>query len=109
MASINPIPTTRVGDYFVRQRLISQTQSDQLNLFKLQTQISTGQRLQYASDDAPAALRAINLQRLLDRKGQIKTNVKSNELFLTTASAQFDGENGIATILMKLRATVIGV
>jgi flagellin-like hook-associated protein FlgL len=109
MSSIIPIPTTRVGDYFVRQRLIGQTQTDQLDLFKLQTQISTGQRLQYASDDAPAALRAINLQRLLDRKGQIKTNVAANKLFLSTASAQLDGDEGAASILMKLRASVIGV
>jgi flagellin-like hook-associated protein FlgL len=109
MASINPIPTTRVGDYFVRQRLISQTQSDQLDLFRLQTQISTGRRLQYGSDDAPAALRAITLQRLLDRKGQIRTNVQANELFLSTASAQLDGDNGVSGILMKLRATVVGV
>ena len=69
MAGIIPIPTTRVGDLFVRQRLVGQVQHDQLALFRLQNQISTGQRLQLPSDDAPAALRAINLQRLLGSQG----------------------------------------
>src|SRR6188472_2809150 len=83
--SIIPIPSSRVGDLFVRERLIGQTQSDQLSLFKLQNQISTGKRMQLPSDDAPAALRAINLQRLLDRKGQIVTNIKSSNDYLTAA------------------------
>ena len=61
MSSIIPVPTTRVGDYFVRQRLVGQVQNDQLDLFKLQNQISTGNRMQLPSEDAPAALRAINL------------------------------------------------
>ena len=82
---IVPIPTTRVGDYFIRQRLTGQVQSDQLALFHLQNQISTGQRLLLPSNDAPAALRGINLQRLLDRKDQIRTNVQSSKFFLNTA------------------------
>ena len=60
-------------------------QIDQLEMFRLQTQISTGRRLQLPSDDAPAALRAINLQRILDRKAQIKTNLQSSNLFLGEA------------------------
>src|SRR5690242_11143389 len=85
MSSIVPIPTTRVGDYFVRQRLVSQVQSDQSDLFRIQNEISTGQRLQLPSDDAPAALRAIALQRLLAQKNQIQTNVASTQTTLTTA------------------------
>ena len=83
--SIIPIPTTRVGDLFVRQRLVGQVQNDQLSLFKLQNQISTGKRMQLPSDDAPAALRAINLQRLLDRKGQIATNIQASNQYLGAA------------------------
>ena len=94
MASIIPVPTTRVGDYFVRQRLIGQMQNDQLDLFRLQNQISTGRRLQLPSDDAPAALRAINLQRLLDRKGQVQSNVLANNHFLSAAEAQLDRRLG---------------
>ena len=88
MAGIVPIPTTRVGDLFVRQRLTDQVQTDQLALFRLQNQISTGQRLQLPSEDAPAAMRAINLQRLLDRKGQIKTNLQASEQYLSAAQPE---------------------
>ena len=106
MSRIAPIPTTRVGDLFVRQRLIGQVQFDQLELFRLQTQVSTGRRLQLPSDDAPAAMRAINLQRVLDRKAQIKTNLESSNLFLVTAESRVDA---LATDLSKLRASVLGV
>lgn len=106
MASIAPIPTTRVGDYFVRQRLISQVQNDQLTLFNLQSQISTGQRIQLPSDDAPAALRAINLQRMLDRKGQIQSNIQSNEQFLGAADANLAD---ISDLLTKIKASTLGV
>src|SRR5262245_28471742 len=104
--SIIPIPSTRVGDYFVRQRLVGQVQSDQLDLFKLQNEVSTGQRLQLPSDDAPAALRAISLQRLLDRKAQISTNVQSSTQYLTAAEAQL---GSVADILNDARGAVVGV
>ena len=106
MSSIVPVPTTRVGDYFVRQRLVGQVGNDQLELFKLQNQISTGKRLQLPSDDAPAALRAINLQRLLDRKGQIGTNVKASAAYLTAAESNLATVNNV---LSKLRGDVVGV
>jgi flagellin-like hook-associated protein FlgL len=106
MASIIPVPTSRVGDFFVRQRIVGQVQVDQLALFKLQNQVSTGQRLQLPSDDAPAALRAINLQRLLDRKGQVETNVLANTHFLGAAETQLLAISGE---LIKLKGQVIGV
>src|SRR3954464_761239 len=104
--SIIPIPTTRVGDFFIRERLVGQAQSDQLSLFKLQNQISTGKRMLLPSDDAPAALRAINLQRLLDRKGQIATNIVSSNQYLSAAdSSLIDVSNS----LIKVRGQVVGV
>ena len=96
MSRIIPIPTTRVGDFFVRQRLTGQVQLDQLALFRLQNQVSTGRRLQLPSDDAPAALRAINLQRLLDRKGQIRTNLQASNFYLSAA------ENSLGVISQQL-------
>jgi flagellar hook-associated protein 3 FlgL len=106
MAGIIPIPTTRVGDYFVRQRLTTQVQLDQLDLFKLQNQVSTGRRLQLPSEDAPAALRAINLQRLLDRKGQIRTNVQSSAFYLGAADTSL-GE--ASSELIKIRGEAVSV
>src|SRR5438876_4617786 len=106
MSSIIPIPTTRVGDLFVTQRMSTQMQDDQLALFKLQNQISTGKRLQLPSDDAPAALRAINLQRLLDRKGQIATNIKSSNQYLGAADSSL---GDVSNTLIKVRGQVVGV
>jgi flagellar hook-associated protein 3 FlgL len=104
--SIIPIPTTRVGDLFIRERLVSQAQSDQLSLFKLQNQISTGKRMTLPSDDAPAALRAISLQRLLDRKGQITTNIQSSNQYLTAADSSLASVSGT---LVDIRGQVVGV
>src|SRR4051794_28497164 len=106
MSRIIPVPTTRVGDFFVRQRLTQQVQSDQLDLFRLQNQVSTGQRLQLPSDDAPAALRAINVQRLLDRKGQVQTNVQASGFYLSAA----ENSLGVASQqLSNLRGEVLAV
>lgn len=106
MASIVPIPTTRVGDYFVRQRLASQVQSDSLALFELQNQVATGRRLQLPSDDAAAAQRVINLQRLLDRKDQIKTNIQSTTNVLSEAETKL---NSVSQTLIDVRAEIVGV
>jgi flagellar hook-associated protein 3 FlgL len=106
MSRIAPIPTTRVGNFFIRQRLVDQMQYDQLELLRLQTQISTGRRFQLASEDTPAAMRAINLQRVLDRKGQIQTNVQASNLFLGEAESRL---GDVSADIYRLRAEVVGV
>lgn len=106
MSRISPIPTSRVGDLFIRQRLVDQIQLDQLGLFRLQNQVSTGRRLELPSDDAPAALRIIGLQRLLDRKAQIRTNVQSSELYLSAASTSI---SSVSEIITKIRSETVGV
>ncbi|MCC7474635.1 MAG: hypothetical protein IT425_04525 [Pirellulales bacterium] len=106
MASILPVPTTRVGDLFVRTHLTNQVQNDQLALFKLQNQVSTGRRLELPSDDAPAALRAIGLQRLLDRKAQIKTNIQSSNQYLSAAESHLVA---VGQELIDLRAETVGI
>src|SRR5262249_23072663 len=65
-------------------------------LFKLQNQISTGQRLQLPSDDAPAALRAIALQRTIAQQAQIQTNVAANT---TTLNAVSSSLNSVSDLL----------
>jgi len=48
--SIIGIPTTRLSDLFVRDQLLNQLQSNESDLFKIQTQLSTGYRFQSISD-----------------------------------------------------------
>ncbi|HVT26648.1 MAG TPA: flagellar hook-associated protein FlgL, partial [Lacipirellulaceae bacterium] len=106
MSSIVPIPTTRVGDMFVTQRLITQMQEDQLALFKLQNQVSTGQRLQLPSEDPAVALQAIGLQRLLDRKKQIQTGIQSSTSYLNAADSSL---STVSDLLNTLRGNVVAV
>ena len=106
MASIVPIPTTRVSNLLVRQRLLTQLQGDQLDMFRLQNQVSTGRRITLPSDDAPAAQRAISLQRLLERKGQLRSNIESGQAFLSGAD---DALNDVASDLGDLRGAALGV
>jgi flagellar hook-associated protein 3 FlgL len=106
MAGIIPIPSSRVSGMLLRQRLVQQYQTDQLALFRLQEQISTGQRISLPSEDAPAALRAIALQRLIERKTQLSTNVRiGNEYLSATESALQD----VATKLSDIKGSVLGV
>jgi flagellar hook-associated protein 3 FlgL len=95
MAGITPIPTTRVGSFFIRQRLVNQVQTDQLDLFRLQTQVSTGQRIFRPSDDAPAALRAIALQRTISRKEQSERNLAGSRSVLGVADTALRSVNDI--------------
>ncbi|MFO0896039.1 MAG: flagellar hook-associated protein FlgL [Pirellulales bacterium] len=103
---ITGVPTTRVSELLVAQRMLSQLRSDQADLFKLQNQISTGRRIELPSDDAPAALRAIGLQRLMERKQQSVVNLKTSQSFLgatDTALAQ------VSQILAEVRGTAVSV
>ncbi|MEZ6070687.1 MAG: flagellin [Pirellulales bacterium] len=106
MPSITPIPSTRISDPLVRSRLLSQLQYDQLGLFRVQNQISTGQRIFVPSDDAPAALRGIALQRLLERKQQVQSSLATNQTFLTATDTAV---GGVAEILASVRGTAISV
>ncbi|MDZ4817489.1 MAG: flagellar hook-associated protein FlgL, partial [Planctomycetota bacterium] len=106
MARISPIPTTRVSDQLAYQRSMSQLQSDQVDLLRLQQQISTGRRVMLPSDDAPAALRAVALQRLLEQKTQVQGNISTNASYLNaTDSALANASN----LLSEAKGTALSV
>jgi len=104
--SIIPIPNTRVSNLLLRQRLTQQYQADQLDLFRLQEQISTGQRISLPSEDAPAALRAIALQRLIERKGQLETNIQGGLGYLSATDIAIAD---VAKNLADLKGATLGV
>ena len=99
MAGIAPIPTTRVSNLLIQQRLLSQVQFDQLDLFKIQSQISSGRRITLPSEDSTASIRAIGLQRLIERKETIQHNLDSSQSFLQSTDialvSVFDAVNQI--------------
>ena len=78
MPSIVGIPTARISNSFIQQRLLSQVQFGQTELFRLQNQLSTGRRFETPSEDPVASMRIIDIQRLLERKQQVYSNVETN-------------------------------
>ncbi|MBN1854948.1 MAG: hypothetical protein JW829_19595, partial [Pirellulales bacterium] len=106
MAGLTPIPTSRISDYLTRTRLTTQLQADQLELFRIQEQVSTGRRISLPSDDAPAALRAITLQRLIERKDQVKVNLTTNQSYLTVTDAAL---NTVSGLLADIRGSALAV
>ncbi len=50
MGAISGVPTTRVTDQFIRQRLMQQVQYSQRELYRLQVQMSTGYQYEFPSE-----------------------------------------------------------
>lgn len=104
--SIIGIPTTRVSDVFIRRRLLNQVQYDQAELFRLQTQLSTGRRFEAPSEDPVAALRVMSLQRLLERKSQVASNLTTNQSYLSNTDVTV---SSVSNNMADVRATALGV
>jgi len=104
--SIFGIPTTRISDMFFRDRLLHQVQADQRDLFRLQTQLSTGYRFQLPSEDPVAAGRVIRLQSLLERKTQIQANITTGKSYMTATDSAL---NEISNLVAEARAAALGV
>ena len=104
--AITPIPTTRTSDLLTSQRLLSQLQTDQRTLLEIQSQLSTGRRIFAPSDDAPAAQRAIVLQRLIEQKAQVEANRSASQSFLTASETAL---SEIGTLISDIRAEIVGV
>ena len=104
MSRVTPIPTTRISNLFIRQRLTEQVQADQLDLFRLQNQVSTGRRIYLPSDDPPAALRSMILQRLLERRDQLQSNLFSSNTYLAAADASLQN---VSTIIRDIRSAAL--
>lgn len=108
MTFIAPIPTSRVSDSFVRLRLLSQLQADQTGLVRLQSQITTGRRVIAPSDDPQAASRAIEIQRILDQKGQFQANLKATQSYLTATDTAIAGVTDLLRTIKGDALSVIG-
>ncbi len=105
MTNIIGIPATRISDLFVRQRLMEQVQQAQKELFRAEMQVSTGRRFQLPSEEPTAALRAMSLQRLLERKEQVRTNLSTNQSYL---SATDTAMSRISNLVAEMRGVAVG-
>jgi len=105
MAGIFPLPSTRTSELMSQTRLTSLISGNQLAIQRLQQQISSGIRLSAPSDDAPAALRAMALQRLLELKDQHQVNLQTSQSFLDATDTSV---NSVSDLLLSVRSTVQG-
>jgi flagellin-like hook-associated protein FlgL len=106
MSSIIGIPTTRVSDVYIRQRMLNQVQSDLANLYRIQVQLSTGHQFQKPSEDPVAASEAMRLQRTLERYGQVQNNLKTNQSYLSASNAAL---SNVSDLLAGVRSAANGV
>ncbi len=106
MTAIVGIPTTRVSNSFIQQRLLSQVQFNQTELFRLQTQLSTGRKFEAPSENPVASMRIIDIQRLIERKQQVYDNVTTNKSYLNATDAAISDISGL---IADVRGTAIGV
>lgn len=105
MPVIYPIPTGRSSDYLVQKRLLSQLQSDQLELLKIQNQISTGRRISRPSEDAAAAQRGIGLQRIIEEKKQVRSNLATTTSYLNATDVAL---SSVSNVIAEMRAVAVG-
>ena len=106
MSGLYPVPTTRSADLHSQARLLAQLHQDQLDIQRIQAQISTGRKLLAPSDNAAAAHRGMTLQRLLEVKAQAKINLNTTQSYLDAAD---NALGGVAKLLNEAKATALGV
>ena len=106
MTAITGIPTTRVSNLFVRQRLLNQVQSDYRELFRVQTQLNTGRRFEVPSDDPVAAAQIVDLQRLLERKEQVSANLTTSQSYLSATDVAL---SEVSALLADVRGLALSV
>lgn len=102
------IPNTRISDQFARQRLLSQVQSNQGDLLRLETQLSTGRQFELPSESPVAAIRVIGLQRLLEQKTQAKSNLATNQSYLNATDAALSQVSGLMADVRSGALAVVG-
>lgn len=85
--AIIPVPSRRSSELLVSQRLLTQIPNDQLDLLRIQDQLSTGRRIAAPSDDSSASIRASQLQLRLEQKNQVTTNLNSTRSFLSATES----------------------
>ncbi|MBN2023109.1 MAG: flagellar hook-associated protein FlgL [Pirellulales bacterium] len=108
MTSIVGIPTTRVSDIFIRDRLLRQVQYDQGELFKTQMQLATGRRFELPSEDPVASLRIMDLQRLMERRTQVFSNVQTNGSYLSATDSTLTSVSGLLAEARGAALSVLG-
>ncbi len=106
MSSITGISSTRISDVFIRTQLSRQMMSDQVELFNIQNQISTGRRFQIPSENPVSAERVIKLQRVLEQLNQYAKNINWSQTYLGTADTALQEASNLVS---SARSAILAV
>jgi len=106
MALIYPVSIGRSSHLLTQQRLLSQTNSNQIEMLNLQQQISTGRRVLAPSDDASASVRAVTLQAIIERKEQTAVNLNTARSYLNATETSVAS---VTDLLNQVRGSAITV
>lgn len=87
MSSFYPATVGRVSTQQSITRLLFQVHADEGAIQKLQSQLTTGRRIERPSEDPGAAIRALAAQRSLEFKNQVVGNLKSANTVLGASEA----------------------
>src|SRR5439155_9524965 len=104
MSPLFPISGTRTTGLLSQSALIQQLSNQQLDIQRLQTEISSGQRIATPGEDAPAALRAEVLQRLIELKSQAQSNLRATQSYLDATDTCLAN---VSTLLTDVRASAL--
>lgn len=85
--TLGPIAFGRIPDRLAFDRLFSTLAAQQRDLLRVQEQLATGIRLGLPSEEPMTALQAIGLQKLLERKTQVQTNLSSAQSYLAATDS----------------------
>lgn len=104
MSNFYPVSSSRSTGLLAQARILQQLHGQQLDIQRIQNQISTGRRLSLPSEDAPAAQRGQVLQRLLELKAQAQTNIAASQSYLDASDAALAN---VTTLLTEIRGLAI--
>ncbi|MCC6123436.1 MAG: hypothetical protein IT426_00590 [Pirellulales bacterium] len=104
--SITGIPTSRVTEAFTRNQILRQSQFNQLALSRLEAQLGSGYRFQTPSEEPIAAMQAIGLRRLIQRKEQVNTNLDTTQSYLRATDTAL---GSLSDLLVQARVTALSV
>lgn len=107
MTNIIGIPTTRVSDQFIQQRVLQQVQYDLRELYRLESQLSTGRQFELPGEEPVAALRVVGLQRLLEQKEQVRGNLDTTQSYLRATDSALSQVSGLVAEIRAVAITMM--
>jgi flagellar hook-associated protein 3 FlgL len=108
MSSFYPAITGRTTTQLTTSRLLFQIHHDQSAIQSLQTQLSTGRRIERPSQDPSAAIRALSAQRHLEFKAQVDVNLKAADVILSASESTLAQAQSIITEMRGVAVLATG-